>query len=413
MSDALSRGDEAGLAVAPTARPALYTPAFIAICAIMLLGFSSNYVIQAVLPILVLARGGDATLVGLIIAAFSFPSVVLRPFMGRLVDEWSQRRVLAVGTGLMAVTGFAYLVPNLAAIFVNRIAHGSAWAAFSTGANATLARLAPAERRGEASGVFNLMPGIAQMVMPALGLLLLGAFSTEGPFIASGVIGLAALAVAVFGPLPRSQPASRIEGTASALLDRGALLPMTIEFMFTSVSALFLVYPPVFAATHGIPVADLTLYYPAYGIALVLVRLLAGRVLDRVPRGVAIAAGTTVAILALGVAIVADSVPGLTVAGVLYAGASGFTSPTTMALAIDRANPRRMGAAMATYSLGFQLGLGVGAAVWGFLIDTVGYPGPYVGAIVLQVGLLALLAASWRWLTTRPARAGSAGGPLE
>jgi len=422
MSDAFPRRDAAGLeaAASPQAstaagpdavraevagrRPTLFTPPFIAICAIMLLGFSANYVIQPVLPILVLQRGGDATLVGLVIAAFSFPSVILRPFMGRLVDEWSQRRVLAVGTGLMTLTGLAYLIPNLGAIFVNRIVHGSAWAAFNTAANSTLARLAPHDRRGEASGVFNLMPGIAQMIMPAIGLLLLGAFSTEGPFIASGLIALAAVAFAAFGPMPRPLPATRLPGAASGLLERGALLPMTLEFMFTSVSALFLVYPPVFAASHGIPVFELTLYYPAYGISLVVVRLAAGRLLDRAPRGAVIAAGAIVSIVALGVAIVADSVPTLAVAGVLYAGAAAFTSPTTMALAIDRADPRRMGAAMATYSLGFQLGLGAGAAAWGVLIDAVGYPGPYVGAIALQIALLALLAVSWRTVTTRPSR---------
>jgi predicted MFS family arabinose efflux permease len=75
-----------------------------------------------------------------------------------------------------------------------------------------------------------------------------------------------------------------------------------------------------------------------------------------------------------------------------------------MALAIDRAVPRRMGATMATYTLGFQLGLGAGAVAWGFLIDAVGYPGPYVGAIVVQIALLALLAVSWRTVTTRPTR---------
>jgi predicted MFS family arabinose efflux permease len=412
----VAEGTEPVAVTAAPPRTALMTRPFVAICAIMLLGFSSNYVIQPILPILVLQRGGDATLVGLIIAAFSFPSVVLRPFMGRLVDEWSQRRVLGVGTGLMSLSGFAYLVPNLGAIFVNRIVHGTAWAAFNTAANSTLARLAPAGRRGEASGIFNLMPGIAQMVMPAVGLLLLGAFDTEGPFLASGLLGLAVFAVVAFGPLPKAQPAPPPpSGAISGLLERGAVLPMTLEFLFTSTSALFLVYPPVFAASHNIPVSDLTLYYPVYGIALVGVRFAAGRFLDRAPRGVVIAAGAIVAIAALGLAVFADSTPSLTVAGALYASAAAFTSPTTMALAIDRADPRRMGAAMATYSLGFQLALGAGAAAWGFLIDAFGYPAPYIGAIGLQVGVLILLGLAWQTVRSRPVgadgpRSGRAGG---
>jgi predicted MFS family arabinose efflux permease len=73
-----------------------------------------------------------------------------------------------------------------------------------------------------------------------------------------------------------------------------------------------------------------------------------------------------------------------------------------MALAIDRADPRRMGAAMATYSLGFQLALGAGAAAWGFVIDAFGYPGPYIGAIGLQVGVLGLLGLAWPSVRSRP-----------
>jgi predicted MFS family arabinose efflux permease len=82
-----------------------------------------------------------------------------------------------------------------------------------------------------------------------------------------------------------------------------------------------------------------------------------------------------------------------------------------MALAIDRADPRRMGAAMATYSLGFQLALGLGAAAWGIVIDAVGYPGPYIGAIGLQVGVVVLLALAWPSVRSKPgAPSGRAAG---
>ena len=390
--------DHAGFAGAvaaaqPAARASLFTTPFLAICAIGLLAFSSGFVIQPVLPILILERGGDATLVGIVIAAFSFPSVIMRPVMGRLVDEWSHRRVLGFGTGVIGLSGFGYLAPSLGVIFMVRVVHGMAWAAFNTAANATMAWLAPAARRGEASGLYNLTPGLAQMAMPAIGLLLLGAFGMTGPFVASGLLGLAAFAVLTFGPLPKAQRAASSGGTRG-LLERGAVLPMTLEFLFTAVSALFLVYPPVFAALHRIPVAELSMYYVVYGVVLVGVRLGAGRLIDRASRGAVIAGGAVVAIAALAVAAAADSAASLTVAGALYAAAAAVTSPTAMAMAIDRAHPGRMGAAMATYSLGFQFAVGLGAATWGFLIDRIGYPGPYYVAIAVEACLVGLVAVT-------------------
>jgi predicted MFS family arabinose efflux permease len=93
---------------------------------------------------------------------------------------------------------------------------------------------------------------------------------------------------------------------------------------------------------------------------------------------------------------------GLTLAGALYAFAAAFTSPTLMAMAIDRSDPKRVGSATATYSLGFQMALGVGAAIWGITIDRLGYPAPYLLAIGSQVVVLGYLLTH-----RRPSRAGA------
>lgn len=382
----------------------LATAPMVAICIVGLLGFGSQFVIQPILPILVLKQGGNASTVGLVIAAFSFPSVALRPFMGRLVDEWSNKRVLGIGTAAIGVSGMLYLIPNIGAIFGTRILHGGAWSAFNAGGHSMLARLAPPGRRGEAASLYNVMAGVAQTVMPSIGLLLLGVTGTNGPFVVAAVLGVAATAVIAFGPLPRIQAEVRRSGERfwRNLLEPGAVVPMLLEFLFTSVSALFLTYPAVWADSRGIPLDQLALYYPVYGVVLVGLRVASSRYTDRLPRRVVIAAGAVLAICALAVAAIAQDVPMLTVGGALYAAAASFTSPAAMAMAIDRSDPRRIGAAMATYTLGFQLALGVGAAVWGWIIEWYGYPAPYLGALAVQAGLLALLTLTW--LGTRPGR---------
>ena len=46
-------------------------------------------------------------------------------------------------------------------------------------------------------------------------------------------------------------------------------------------SPLFVVYPPILAQQNGIPLSDLAIYYPVYGILLVGSRFLISRVLTR------------------------------------------------------------------------------------------------------------------------------------
>lgn len=371
----------------------LYTTPFIAVLVITFLVFAQNFAIQPVIPLLVLDQGGDAALVGVVFAVFSIPSVFLRPWIGRLADRYGARRVLLAGTVGLGLAGPAYLLGSLPVILANRIMHGTAWAAVNTGGPSLMARLAPPARRGEAAGVFDLMPGIAQLAMPSVGLLVYASVGTPGVFAMAAVLGVLAAAVLLVA-IPRSLPAGRPARSSGSrsLLEPAAVLPMVFQLMFTSVVSLFLVYPPVLAAEHGIPVADLAIYYPIYGATLVASRALTGRVIDRLPRGALISGGAVVAIVALLLASTATSLLVLVVAGALYAAAAGFSSPAMMAVVIDRTPADRLGSAMATYTLGFQFGSGIGAAVWGFVIAQSGFAPAFIAGAALQVVLLVILA---------------------
>lgn len=383
--------------------PRLFTRAFLALCSVAFLGFSSQFIIQPVLPLLVVDRGGDATLVGLVVAAFSLPSVVLRPWMGRLVDEWSTRGVMSAGLITLAVSSAAYLLSGFVALFLVRVVHGAGWAAFNTGGHSMVGRLAPVARRGEASGIYNLMPGLAQMTMPAIGLALLASFGFDVPFLVAAALAAASL-VAV--PLIVDRNAARARQSAQpssrALLERGAVLSMVIEIMFSSVQSLFLVYPALFVLERGLPLEQLAFYYPAVGTTLVVARAALARLSDRVGRGPVLVGGASTAIVGLAVAGLANDVFTLAIGGALWALAASVTSPTAMALAIDRAEANRMGAAMATYSLGFQLGFGGGAAVWGAVIAALGFSQSFWIAIATEIALIGLLVYKWRSLGGRP-----------
>jgi predicted MFS family arabinose efflux permease len=57
---------------------------------------------------------------------------------------------------------------------------------------------------------------------------------------------------------------------------------------------------------------------------------------------------------------------------------------------------------MATFSISFQLGVGIGAILSGALIDWVSFRGMYVGSILIVLLGFALLGRAWRSLP-RPA----------
>jgi predicted MFS family arabinose efflux permease len=64
-------------------------------------------------------------------------------------------------------------------------------------------------------------------------------------------------------------------------------------------------------------------------------------------------------------------------------------SSTTLALAVERANPQRRGKQMATFSVAYPLSYGVGSMIIGSAVQTAGYGGMfYMMAAVQVVGLI-------------------------
>src|SRR5262249_25898233 len=61
-------------------------------------------------PLFILKNGGNSVDVGIQEAIFFFPSVIMRPFAGMLVDRIGRVRVLWFGSFLMILTALSFLL---------------------------------------------------------------------------------------------------------------------------------------------------------------------------------------------------------------------------------------------------------------------------------------------------------------
>jgi predicted MFS family arabinose efflux permease len=239
------------------------------------------------------------------------------------------------------------------------------------------------------------MASLAQVIGPAAGLLVLGATGFIGSFALASAAGLAAAVVLKWALAPETRPVVPARRASFAgLVEYSAVRPMLIESLWVAVNSLFVIFPPVLAAQWSGSVVDLAGYYATVGIVLIGAQVAVRRRLDKVPRDRLLFFAIAVGFVAILIASQAASVVALTVAGCVWAIGSSPVSPIAMASAIDRAPKHRRGSAMATYSLGHQLGYGAGALTFGLAIDAVGYPAPYYVAGGLLALLLVLVSAS-------------------
>lgn len=384
------------------APPSLFTRPFVLLCVAMFLGYANQWVVTPIIPLYVDSHGGSAFIAGLALLAFAIPSVVVRPFAGRLSDRWNAAGVLALGLVLMALGSALLLLPLLWMVFVGNVVRGVGWAGLNTGGYTRLASAAPADRRGEAAGYYTSATAAASMIFPAVALWLLqGSASYDDVFVLSILISLVGLPFALAlarGPdrndKPRDLPGT--SGASAPLLDRGVLIATGLNLCSTLAMPSVMAFLPLYARSLGIE--HIGLFYVIAGVTSIIVRPLLGKWSDGMGRAPAIAMGLAAQFVGISLIVLAEGIGVILAGGVFVALGSAMTGAATTALAMDLANPQSRGHAMATFSISFQIGAGVGAIVSGALADLVGLRGMYVGSLVITALGIGLLASARRRL---------------
>jgi len=370
------------------------------------LGYAHHALLTPTLPLYLTQLGSSPFLVGVMLAAFSGSSVVVRPLLGYWADSWYKAGVLVVGCVFLAATVLLFLVPSIEVAFLANGLRGVSWAGLNTAGYALLATVVPDARRGEAGGFYSGIQSSPSIFFPALALWLIDVTSGRYTwvFLISAAMALGAAALG-FVSLDRTRGETVKAGGAGAahqrlglsvFFDRSVLLPASLLLCMNvphpAVTSFIVLY------TRGLGIENLGWYFVAIGAVSLLGRPLLGRVSDQVGRGRAVAAGCVLEMLGVFLIVLASDMLLLILAGILYFLGAALGVATTLALAMERSDPKRRGRAMATFSVAFPLAAALGAIVAGGLIGIVGYKGMYVAQIAVLGAALFITLREWSGL---------------
>ncbi|MCL6450221.1 MAG: MFS transporter [Acetobacteraceae bacterium] len=361
-------------AVAPSAAPRLLTVRFALTCAAIFFLFGSFFLLMPAIPLYVLEAGGSEGEVGLVVGAFSVSSLLLRPPVGRGVDRRGRWPFLLAGCLVFVASSLLYpaarTVPRLVLL---RVVHGAGIACFSTAANTSLADLAPPSGRGRAMGYSGMFLNLSVALAPALGALLLQARGFLSVFLAAAGSAVVALVCsALLGETAPAGEAARPEGAARGpLVSRPALFPSAVLLLSTTTYGAVVTFLPLLAAERRL--GSPGLFFAVYAAGVIAARLVAGPASDRLGRGVTTPPGLLGMALAMAVLAAAGSRAGMALAAALYGLGLGALLPDIQALTVDRAPGPERGAAMATLSSAFDLGIALGAGCLGWLLPRGGF----------------------------------------
>lgn len=175
---------------------------------------------------------GDAAL-GLALAAYAIPILIVSIPVGRAADRIGRRPLLLGG---LALTGAGSLLiaftDSLGVLLAGRVIQGLGSTASWVAALALVSDLARPGRKGEAIGFALSANSFGAIAGPAIGGIAGGAIAFEAPFLAVTVIALSIL-VAGIVILPRASPVQSEDrppkrGVAEALFQPRALAPALV-----------------------------------------------------------------------------------------------------------------------------------------------------------------------------------------
>jgi MFS family permease len=368
------------------ARPLVARPglAFAGVFAVTFFGLVAVGAVLPVLPRFIrgpLDAGNIA--VGVVVGSYAITGLLLRPFAGRLADQRGRKPTVLIGSVLVAIGGFMYLLPlGVPGLIAARLVLGAGEGTVFTAGSAWIVDLAPVARRGRVIGLYGLAVWAGLSVGPLIGELLLQVSGYTLVWIFAGAAPLCGALIASRLPDP-FQATPHPEEEQHALIEREAVRPGAALALgsigYGTMTAFVVLHLESRGVGHGAAV------FGAFATMVVLTRLIGGDLPDRVgPIRVAVAAAVVEAIGLTTIAI-AHSLP-VAIAGALAMGAAfSLLYPSLSLIVVSRVSDTRRGAALGTFTAFFDAGVGFGAPLAGAAAALSSYEGAFFLAAMIAL----------------------------
>ncbi|MCL4535875.1 MAG: MFS transporter [Bacteroidetes bacterium] len=383
-------------------RATLFTRDFVLVCLASFAHGTSFQLLLATMPLYVLALGGRETDVGLLMGLVSLSALAARPAAGWAVDAKGRKAVMLFGPSVFATASMAYgFITSVPALLALRTYHGLGIGTYTTGSTVYVGDQVPAPRRGEAMGFFGMSQNLAQAIGPAVGLAVLEAFGFHWLFALS--VGLALLSVGLTTRLSDSfVPRGGRRLSWSMFFTARALRPTVLVFGMAFATGSIMSFVPLYGRSQGI--GNPGFFFTIYALAMLLCRPTAGALSDRLGRMAVVTPGMLVIAFGLWALALSGQWWSLAASAVLLGVGAGTVYPALLALMMDVAGKDARGAAMSTFGIGMDVGIGVGSVLLGMIIEQAGFPVSFAvaGAVPLAM-LLAYALVTWRRATPTPA----------
>lgn len=361
----------------------IWSKNFITVALINFMVMLIYYLLLVTIGIYVVEQfAGSTRIAGLVTGMMVIGCLIGRFLTGFYIERLGAKRVLYVGAVALTLTMALYLLAfSIPLLILIRLLSGIAVGIIGTVTGTIVAFVVPPNRRGEGISYFSLSTILAAAIGPFLGLLLVQHIPYYLLFIMGIAIGMLTLLLALLLKintfnLPKSQRRKNWLHLSNFIEPKAINISLVVMLVGTGYAAIQ-AYLSFYAKSYDLITAA-SFFFVVYAAVILVSRPFTGRLLDI--RGENIIVYPSLLLLVMGFLLLseADSALLLLSASALIGLGFGNFQSAAQAIAVKLSPINKIGQATSTYFILFDLGIGIGPYLLGFVIPWIGYRGMYL-----------------------------------
>lgn len=351
--------------------------------------YFSFYLLTPLLPIYLDDQfAADKDIIGIVLSGYVIASLVVRPFSGFLVDTFDRKKVLLICFFLFFILFTGYIGAGTLLFFaIVRTLHGLPFGAVTVANSTAAIDVLPSSRRQEGVGFFGLSNNLAMAISPSVAIWIYDATHNFSLlfWISLGISLLGFVCVSTI-KMKKREPVTekRHISLDRFFLTKGWLLAVNILFFGLCWGIM-----SNYVAIYGKELLNITdgtgLFFMILSGGLFAARILGAKAFAK--RDVAVRAAIGV-ILSLGgyvlFAAVKESWAYYSAAALIGLG-NGNMYPAFLNMFINIARKDQRGTANSSILTAWDVGMGIGIVLGGFLLEYISYSAAFWGAAVMQL----------------------------
>ena len=352
--------------------------------------FFGQSMASTLLPKYLNSLGLTSTLIGFIVSLFSFTALGLRPVTGPLIDGWNKKRLYLIMLACLVVGFFGYgMSDSVFMLGVCRLIHGLGMGCISALALAMATDALPKEKMASGLSIYGLSSVLSQSVGPGLGVMLMERYGYRVAFFTATALLIIAFVLGL-GLEKEDRVYDRIRITLSGMIYLPSLLP-AILLMLSSIARAGLTTFLVVFITDVRHIEGISVYYLVNAVALILARLIAGKIADRSGLHIALIPSYILFAATLILTAFCRSTLHLMILAVVNAFGYGSAFTSQQAICMKMADAGHRGSASTTAYIGIDIGDLVGPVLCGAIAERAGYPAMFCLSVIPLILSAALL----------------------